>query len=157
MTKNSAIIIIIAGILFLSIGIYGVFIIGNDSEKSSINHNQEMPLGKYSKLTISQDMIANKYFSEVSRMIYNQDYNRIDLIIDRSDNKYRTANGETIRNDIKEKGFMGKELEVIKYRNEESEDWNNIYIFDAKVKNESINVIITIRENSPNSYVISFE
>jgi len=154
MIKGKIWILLIIGTLCIALGIYGLSQDNNNSDKQDENtSNIEEKLGSYNNIEISEKSVAEKYFSEIQKIIINENYNSLDLIIDRNYEEYKALSSEKINNVIMNKGFMGKELEIINYEKQKYDKYNNVYVFNTKIKDESIN----IKESSPNVYSVSFK
>lgn len=162
MTRNKIIVVFIIAVCIICIGIYGVNkgkISYNESSSNEKNNEETIDdekIGTYSKVEISEKEVAERYYSEIQELILKDDYYSLDLIIDRT-GKYSTFNSEQIKDEVYYMGFMGEELEIVDYKKEEDNNWNNVYVFNTKIKEDGTQFIITIKESSPNNYVVSFE
>lgn len=151
MTKKSFIILMIIVISMICVGILVYFnFYKNDVSLEEVNANPN----KYANVKISKEQVFNNYINELISMIENNEWDKIDLILDREDgSKYRSLTSQEIENDVKSLNILGNKLEIIKCKKINNKNWNNIYNYTVK-NSENEEVIISIKEKSPNIYYV---
>lgn len=151
MTKKSFIILMVIVISMICVGVlvYLNFYKNNVSlEEVNANPN------KYANVKISKEQVFNNYINELISMIEKNEWDKIDLILDREDgSKYRSLTSQEIENDVKSLNILGSKLEIIKCKKINDKNWNNIYNYTVK-NSENEEVIISIKEKSPNIYYV---
>lgn len=151
MTKKSFIILMVIVISMICVGVlvYLNFYKNNVSlEEVNANPN------KYANVKISKEQVFNNYINELISMIEKNEWDKIDLILDREDgSKYRSLTSQEIENDVKSLNILGSKLEIIKCKKINDKNWNNIYNYTVK-NGENEEVIISIKEKSPNVYYV---
>lgn len=151
MTKKSFIILMVIVISMICVGVlvYLNFYKNNVSlEEVNANPN------KYANVKISKEQVFNNYINELISMIEKNEWDKIDLILDREDgSKYRSLTSQEIENDVKSLNILGSKLEIIKCKKINDRNWNNIYNYTVK-NGENEEVIISIKEKSPNVYYV---
>lgn len=151
MTKKSFIILMVIVISMICVGVlvYLNFYKNNVSlEEVNANPN------KYANVKISKEQVFNNYINELISMIEKNEWDKIDLILDREDgSKYRSLTSQEIENDVKSFNILGSKLEIIKCKKINDKNWNNIYNYTVK-NGENEEVIISIKEKSPNVYYV---
>ena len=99
MTKKSFIILMVIVISMICVGVlvYLNFYKNNVSlEEVNANPN------KYANVKISKEQVFNNYINELISMIEKNEWDKIDLILDREDgSKYRSLTSQEIENDVK--------------------------------------------------------
>lgn len=151
MTKKSFIILMVIVISMICVGVL-VYLnfYKNDVSLEEVNANPN----KYANVKISKEQVFNNYINELISMIENNEWDKIDLILDREDgSKYRSLTSQEIENDVKSLNILGNKLEIIKCKKINNKNWNNIYNYTVK-NSENEEVIISIKEKSPNIYYV---
>lgn len=152
----TGIVLIIMLVIFLLILIWS-----NNVTKSEATQNIEymnsIETGKYVSKIITEGQVVEKYCRDILDILSMQDRNQIYNFVLKGYSDYRGFNKDTLFEDLKKKGLIGKLLKFYNYQVASNSRYGKVFEIEIGTYDSSIKGKILLIEASPRNYKISFD
>lgn len=149
-------ILVVTGII-ITIILTIVILISIWMPSNNDNIEDSFKVGKASYISVEQEDVVKKYFSEVFSMLLSKDYK---TLYDKLSPDYIKHNEMTeikLKEFLENENIVGQPLELYKYDSGKLPGYNNIYSINMKVADNVYDIKLIIKESSPKQYTISFD
>ena len=114
-------------------------------------------VGQVKSESISVNDILIKYYNQISELLLNEDTDKLYSLVGSDYLEYNELTKEDVIEYLKDKGVMGKRLELVTTRTYNVPNYSNVYYLDIKATNEIYSIGVVVREISPENYTITFD
>ncbi|MDF2865790.1 MAG: hypothetical protein K0R72_607 [Clostridia bacterium] len=155
--------IIISGIIFIIILlIFSLVLIWSKNDDTNVVGGNEatsdnIETGKYVYKTTSEGQVVEKYCRDILDTFSMQDKDEIYNLILKEYSNYRGFNKDTLFDNLRKKGLIGKLLKFYSYQSVSHDRYGKVFEIEIGTYDSYVKEKILLIEASPRNYKVSFD
>lgn len=124
----------------------------------SIKESQEYKVGRITidKLANSEDYVK-RYYSKIEKYLIEENYDEMYSLLSEDFIEYANMTKENMKEYLASRKILNQALVLKSYEKFHLNGFSNIYVLNIKQKDGIYDLIVLVRETSPNDFSISFD